>query len=275
MKIIVAKNIGLCFGVERALKIVNNILEKSEGPFFILEPLIHNEILMEKLKKKGLKLINSLDRVRGGALIISAHGEKPIIFRKAKIKKLKIIDTTCPLVKNAQNLARKFQKNKYKVIIIGDKKHKEVEGVLGATNDKAIVINNEKEAGKIKSSKPIAVIAQTTQDFNKVKTILKELKKTCKKIEFLNTLCQACQKRQKEVENLAKKVDLLLIIGSKTSANTKRLFEIGKKNNKNTVWVENAEQLKRLVVFKRGSIGLAGGTSAPKWLVNEIIKKIK
>lgn len=121
MKIIKTKSIGLCFGVERALKTVNNLLKKKGEFFYILEPLIHNEILMEELKKKGLKLIPSLEKAKKGVLIISAHGEKPIIFERAKRKGLKIVDTTCPLVKNAQNLAQKFQKNNYQVLIIGDK----------------------------------------------------------------------------------------------------------------------------------------------------------
>jgi 4-hydroxy-3-methylbut-2-enyl diphosphate reductase len=273
MKIIFSKDIGFCFGVKRAVKIVENLIKESEGPFWLLEPIVHNERVMGKLKKEGVRLVTSLKEIDKGVLVISAHGEKIEIYRKAKEKGLKIVDTTCPLVTNAQNLAKKFQGLGYQIFIAGDKKHKEVTGIWEATNKKAIIISKAKDFSRVKIEKPTVLISQTTQSLNNIKKIFKELKKKDKKAKFLNTLCPTCQKRQKEIKELAKKADLILIIGSKSSANTKRLWEIAK--NKNSFLVEGEKDLDKSIIGKRKIIAITSGTSTPNWIINEVVEKIK
>jgi len=275
MEIIFSKDIGFCFGVKRAVKIVEDLIKESEGPFWLLEPIVHNEKVMGKFKKAGVRLVTSLEEIDKGVLIISAHGEKTEVYRRAKEKGLKIVDTTCPLVTGAQNLAKKFQSLGYQSFIAGDKNHKEVTGILEATDKKAIVISKAKDFSKVKIEKPTVLISQTTQSLRNIKEIFKELKKKDKKAKFLNTLCPTCQNRQKEIKELAKKADLVLVVGSKSSANTKRLFEIARNKNKNSFLVEGVNDLNKSAIAERKRIAITSGTSTPDWIIDEVVEKIK
>ncbi len=283
MEIILGKNIGFCFGVKRAYDLSLKIAKQSNKFCFCLGPLVHNESVIEKLQKLGIKTISSLDDIKdnhsGDPLIIPAHGAKPETFSKAKAKGLEIIDATCPLVKKVQEAARELQNNGYNVIIIGDKNHTEVESIQGAIDDKGIVIENMKDIQLLnkKSLKnlPLGVVSQTTQSLENVDKILKELRKISKKIKFSNTLCPFVADRQKEVKKISQKVDLILIIGSSSSANTKRLADIAKGSKKPVYYIENENQLKKEWFCNIKKLGIFSGTSTPDWEIKKIINKIK
>jgi len=275
MKIILAPKIGFCFGVKRAFNMSLEALNKKPKPCQVLGPLVHNELVIEKLKKKGIKFINSLNEAKKGTIIIPAHGEDPKVLEKIKKMGLEIIDTTCPLVKKVQDLAKNLQKKGYQVIIIGDKDHKEVKSIQAGIKEKGIIIENEKYFPKLKIKKPLAIIAQTTQNPERAKKILKKLKKKFKDVKFHNTLCPTVQSYQKEIKKLAPKVDLMLIVGSKTSANTKRLVEIAKTSGKPVYHIENPDQLKEKWLSGVRKLGIATGTSTPDWSIKEVIKKLE
>lgn len=276
MKIILVPKIGFCFGVKRAVDISLESLGKGPGPCQVLGPLVHNELVVSQLKKKGVRFINSLKEAKGGTIIISAHGEDPKVLEKIKKMGYGMIDATCFLVTRVQSLARELQKKGHQVIIIGDRDHKEVKSIQAAIKGKGIIINNESDVFNLKTKKgQVAVVVQTTHNPVKVEEILKKLRKRFKSVEFHNTLCPTVQMCQKEVRKLTPMVDLMLIVGSKTSANTTRLVEIAKASNTTVCHLESAKELKKDWFFGVKKIGLAGGTSTPDWLIKEVINKIK
>lgn len=270
MKIIAAENIGFCSGVKRAILIAEKSLKESPKPVQFLGNLVHNEKVIEKFKKKGVRFIKNLKEAKPGTLIIQAHGFPP--FPKKFNKKILIRDATCPLVKKVQTAANSFQKENYKVIIIGDKNHDEVTGINGFTGNKAVIIENGKQAKKLPKFNKIGAVAQTTQNLENVNRALKVLKKKSKKLKFINTLCPEVQTRQKELGLILKKTDGILVIGSKTSANTGRLTQLCKNFQKPFWRINSLEELKGCDFKNLSRLGMASGTSTPDWEIKKIKK---
>lgn len=278
MKIQVSQYAGFCFGVNRALKIVFDILDKAERPIQMLGNLVHNEEVVKKLKNKGIKVINSLDQVEKGVLIITAHGIDPKIINQAKKKGLKVVDTTCPMVLKVHQLAKVLAKEGRKIILFGDKDHIEVKGINGAINNQAVIIDSLEKAKSInfKSEEKIGFISQTTQNVEEFEKIAEVIKSKCKDVKVFNTICQSTRGRQEDVRNLAQNNDLIIIVGSRTSANTKRLFEIARSLNQKTFWVTRADQIKKeWFLDSVESIGVSAGASTPPWIIKEVVEKLK
>lgn len=278
MKIIFAKEIGFCFGVNRALKMVEDNLPKLKKPIKIYGPLVHNEEVTKRLRKKGIKIVNDLKKTKAGTLIITAHGLPQKIKNKLiRRRGLDLLDTTCPIVTRVQKTAELLQKEGKKVLIFGDPNHQEVLGIKGAVKEKAIVFCSKEELLKFKpkKNKKYGLVAQTTQNFEKFKEIEKIAKRKIFQIAIFNTICQTSYKRQVEIRKLAKKVDAVLIIGSTTSANTKRLYQISSKINPGTFFVKTAEDLKREWFENIKNVGIGAGASTPDWIINEVVKKLK
>ena len=273
MKIIFAKHIGFCWGVKRAITIAKKSLKEDPKPIQFLGPLVHNEKVIERLKKLGGKFIppsNLESGIKSGTLILRAHGE--IVDLKKTEKKIIVRDTTCPLVKNAQLTAQNLFKDGYQVIIIGDKGHPEVKGIKGRTEGQALVLENESQAKSLPKFKKMGVVSQTTQDLNKVNEILKILKNKAKKFKWVNTVCPEVVFRQKELSKISKKADGILVIGSRSSANTRRLAEIVKKVKKPIWWINSLAELKKINFKDISSLGVVSGTSAPDWEIKKIKK---
>jgi len=271
MKVIFAKHIGFCWGVKRAITIAEKSLKKDPKPIQFLGPLVHNEKVIERLKKLGGKFIppsNLESGIKSGTLILRAHGE--IVDLKKTEKKIIIRDTTCPLVKNAQLKAQNLFKDGYQVIIIGDKGHPEVKGIKGRTEGQALVLENESQAKSLPKFKKMGVVSQTTQDLNKVNEILKILKNKAKKFKWVNTVCPEVVFRQKELSKISKKADGILVIGSRSSANTRRLAEIVKKVKKPIWWINSLAKLKKINFKDISSLGVVSGTSTPDWEIKKI-----
>ena len=273
MKIIFAKHVGFCWGVKRAITIAEKSLKKDPKPIQFLGPLVHNEKVIERLKKLGGKFIppSRLESgIKSGTLILRAHGE--IVDLKKTEKKIIIRDTTCPLVKNAQLKAQNLFEDGYQVIIIGDKGHPEVKGIKGRTEGQALVLENESQAKSLPKFKKMGVVSQTTQDLNKVNEILKILKNKAKKFKWVNTVCPEVVFRQKELSKISKKADGILVIGSRSSANTRRLAEIVKETEKPIWWINSLAKLKKINFKDVSSLGVVSGTSAPDWEIKKIKK---
>ena len=273
MKVIFAKHIGFCWGVKRAITIAEKSLKEDPKPIQFLGPLVHNEKVIERLKKLGGKFIppsNLESGIKSGTLILRAHGE--IVDLKKTEKKIIIRDTTCPLVKNAQLKAQNLFEDGYQVIIIGDKGHPEVKGIKGRTEGQALVLENESQAKSLPKFKKMGVVSQTTQDLNKVNEILKILKNKAKKFKWVNTVCPEVVFRQKELSKISKKADGILVIGSRSSANTRRLAEIVKKVKKPIWWINSLAELKKINFKDISSLGVVSGTSAPDWEIKKIKK---
>jgi 4-hydroxy-3-methylbut-2-enyl diphosphate reductase len=273
MKVIFAKHIGFCSGVKRAITIAEKSLEEDPKPIQFLGPLVHNEKIIEKLKKQGGKFISNLKEISSGTLILRAHGE---ILDSTKIgKKILIRDTTCPLVKRVQRTANFLFKQGYRVIIIGDKNHPETKGIKECVKNRAIIIENDFQAKNLPKLKKIGVVSQTTQNLNKVNQILTILKNKVKEFKWVNTICPEVIFRQKELSEILKKADRTLVIGSRSSANTRRLVEIAKKSKKPAWWINSLEELKKINLKGISSLGVISGTSMPDREIQKIRKYLK
>ena len=274
MKIIIAKNIGFCSGVRRAILITEKSLKADSKPIQFLGSLVHNEKVIEKFIKKGVKFIKDVKEAKGGTIVIQTHGVPPNLNKKIG-QQIVIRDATCPLVKKVQLIANSLYRKGHKVIIVGDKDHAETKGIKGWSESQALIIENENQARKLARYKKIGVVAQTTQNLDNINRVLKILKNKVEKIKYFNTLCPEVQARQKELNSILKKVNSILVIGSRSSANTKRLVEITKKSKKPVWWVNSSEELKRKKLNNVSPLGVVSGTSTPDWIIREVINKLK
>jgi len=279
LRIKLAKSLGFCSGVSRAINIAESILNKEKGKVYSLGSIIHNHEEINRLRSKGLINVKSLDEVENfSCVILPSHGSPRGIIEAARKKKLKLIDVTCPYVSHVHKICKKLYTDKFTVIIIGDSHHPEVKALIDLAPG-AIIIESRKDILENQFSyKKVGIISQTTQSkekfFSIVGLILRK-NHNIQEVHIFNTICLDTSRRQEEVKELARAVDRLVVIGSRTSANTKRLLALGRRVNKKTFLAEkdNAALLKHL----KGAalIGIISGASAPRWLVDRIIKKIK
>ena len=279
LRIKLAKSLGFCSGVSRAINIAESILNKEKGKVYSLGSIIHNHEEINRLRSKGLINVKSLDEVENSScVILPSHGSPRRIIESARKKKLKLIDVTCPYVSHVHKICKKLYTDKFTVIIIGDSHHPEVKALIDLAPG-AIIIESRKDILENQFSyKKVGIISQTTQSqekfFSIVGLILRK-NHNIQEVSIFNTICLDTSRRQEEVKELARAVDRLVVIGSRTSANTKRLLALGRRVNKKTFLAEkdNAALLKHL----KGAalIGIISGASAPRWLVDRIIKKIK
>jgi len=274
IKIIIAKNIGFCSGVRRAILITEKSLKTDSKPIQFLGSLVHNEKVIEKFIKKGVKFIKDVKEAKGGTIVIQTHGVPPNLSKKIS-QQIVIRDATCPLVKKVQLIANSLYRKGHKVIIVGDKDHAETKSIKGWSESQALIIENKNQARKLARYKKVGVVAQTTQSLDNVNRVLKILKNKVEKIKYFNTLCPEVQARQKELNSILKKVNGILVIGSRSSANTKRLVEITKKSKKPVWWVNSSEELKRKKLNNVSPLGVVSGTSTPDWIIREVINKLK
>ena len=273
MKIYISQYSGFCFGVKRAIEIAQKALKRYKN-IYIIEDIVHNQQVSQDLKKQGIKKVKNIEDIpQKSPFLINAHGVSKSIYEKARKRNLKIIDTTCPIVKNIHKKAIKLEKEGYGIIIIGDKNHVEVQAIKGSVKE-GTVVGNAKDLKKIKNIPlKIGCICQSTQNIENVASVIYELVKISQELKFINTICKEIEKRQEEIRRLSKKTEAVIIVGSKKSANTSRLFEIAKNINPYTFFIETPQKLKK--EWKRfNSIGVAGGASTPLYLLKEVEKKL-
>lgn len=278
MKINLAKSAGFCFGVKRALDIAFKTA-KSHSRVYMLGDIVHNEDVIKKLEKSGIKKVLRIDSApaKNNTLLIRAHGASREIFRKARRLGYKIVDATCPMVKEIHKIAKDMEHKRYKVMVIGDKKHDEVQGIVGQLKNKAMIIDPAKQIplNKIKRIKKAAVLSQSTQNFKQVIAVVAVLKKHIKKLKFSDTICRPTRIKQREIMAMPLENDVMIIIGSKTSANTRRLFEISKTLNQRSYWVQSEKELKPEWFKGAKSAGITAGASTPEWITQRVIKYLK
>ena len=276
MEINIAKSAGFCFGVKRALNIAFETA-KAKNKIEMLGNIVHNEDVIREVLNSGIKKINTLKEGKGKILLIRAHGAPQKTYQKATQLGYKIVDATCSMVKEIHKIAKDWEKKGYQIIIIGDKKHDEVKGIAGQLQTKAIVIESKKDIsnknlGKIKKA---ALVVQSTQNTKKVTSMFKKIKKYIKDLKIFNTICKPTMRKQEEIRKMPLENDLMLIIGSKTSANTKRLYEISKSLNKKSYWVGKESELKPQWFKNINKVGITAGASTPIYTTTKIIERIK
>lgn len=275
MEIIIAKNCGLCYGVKRALRMAKVTRKQKTGEVFTFGDLIHNPQVIQDLKRQGIQSIDGFDQIREGTVIIRSHGVSPEIYNLLNKKKIDIVDATCPIVKRIQKLVASLAKKEHEIIIVGNKEHPEIKGLIGYSRGKGIIIEHESQAKILPSKKRRSVLAQSTQDLFLFIRVVAALIERTEALQVYNTICQSTQTRQKSTSELASCVDTLFIIGGKNSSNTQKLFQISKRILPNTHFIEKAEQITPAMVEEAKKIGLSGGASTPPEAIEEAVVKIK
>jgi 4-hydroxy-3-methylbut-2-enyl diphosphate reductase len=273
MKIIVAKKAGFCFGVKRAIDITFDLAKGSKKGIFTYGPLIHNPQVVEELKQKGISTTDDLYSRNIKTLIIRTHGVSPGVYTETSKMGYNLIDATCPFVKKAQNFTKKLRDEGYQVLIIGDKHHPEVQGLIGFAGSDVLVANKIENLKNIK--KKVGIIIQTTQSFETLKEIVLEVIATAREVKIYNTICDSTVQRMKETKEIAKKVDLMIIVGGKNSANTNQLVNLSKEACAKVYHLETAEEIEKKWLRKVEKVGISGGASTPQWIINDVIKKIR
>jgi 4-hydroxy-3-methylbut-2-enyl diphosphate reductase len=275
MKVIVAKNSGLCYGVKRALRLAKETRKRKTEKVFTFGDLIHNPQVIVDLEKKGIHSIDDLDLIEEGTVIIRSHGVSPRIYDIFEKKQIEIVDATCPIVKKIQKLVEALAKKEEEIIIVGNKQHPEIKGLIGYSKKKGIIIETERQARNLPPKKRRAVLAQSTQDLFLFISVVAALIERTEELKVYNTICQSTQTRQKSTSELASCVDTLFIIGGKNSSNTKKLYQISKRILPHTYFIEKANQITPKMVKGAKKIGLSGGASTPPEAIQEAVAKIK
>jgi 4-hydroxy-3-methylbut-2-enyl diphosphate reductase len=276
MSIILAKKSGFCYGVKRAVDTCLKLKDKyTDKKIYTLGPLIHNNDVVNFLKKQNIypidyENINTLKE--GDIIILRSHGVTLETIEKLKEKKLNIIDATCPYVSNIQKKVQKYYEKGYSILIVGDKNHPEVIGINGWCNNSAIICKNAEEIENLPAK--ICVVSQTTEKKEHWVSVLSKVVNECREIIAFNTICNATEVRQLSAKELSKEVDFMVVIGSKSSSNTTKLYEICKTNCDNTIHVENAGELPDYISNKYYKIGVTAGASTPDWIIKEAIFKM-
>jgi len=275
MEVIIAKNSGLCYGVKRALRLAKETRKRKTEQVFTTGDLIHNPQVIADLEKKGIHSIHDLDLIEEGTVIIRSHGVSPKIYDILRKKQIEIVDATCPIVKKIQHLVEALAKKEEEIIIVGNKQHPEIKGLIGYSKKKGIIIETERQAQDFPPKKRRAVLAQSTQDLFLFISVVAALIERTEELKVYNTICQSTQTRQKSTSELASCVDTLLIIGGKNSSNTKKLYHISKRILPHTYFIEKADQITPAMVKGAKKIGLSGGASTPPEAIQEAVAKIK
>ena len=276
MKIRVAASAGFCFGVNRAVRMVYDLLEKGEN-VYTLGPIIHNPNMVAELEARGVKIVDSPAQVPpGGTVVIRSHGVSAAVWREIAARDLDCADATCPFVTKIHRIAAAASQKRQTVLIAGDAAHPEVQGIVGHCDSECFVFKNAGELEKLLSLHPdlsrrnICVIAQTTFSVSEWRNCLEILKKVCTNATIFDTICNATVQRQSEALELAQKSDLMLVIGGRQSSNTAKLRDVCGASCE-TYLIENAEEIPRDALLRAHSIGITAGASTPASIIKEVL----
>ena len=274
MKITVAKDAGYCFGVRDAVNMAYDSAEEF-GNVYMLGDIVHNEQVVEDLENVGTKVVESLDDVpKDSPILFRAHGTVNELWDEAKSKRMNIIDATCPLVHEIHHEVKKLAKDGRKIIIIGDHGHDEVVAIANQVED-SIIISSPSEASKLRKMKKVGVVSQSTQMIENVQEIINILMEKVFDLHFVNTICYPTKRNHEQIKSLAIENDIMIIIGSFTSANSKRLAELSSERNNNSYQVTCAAGLKVEWFKNKNSVGISAGASTPDYLIEEVKLKIQ
>jgi len=273
MKITIAKDAGYCFGVRDAVNLAYKTAEEY-GEVYMLGDIVHNENVIHDLDKSGAKVIDDINEIpEDKPILLRAHGTKKDIWAEANKRKINVVDATCPLVHEIHNEVKKLAEDGRQIFVIGDHGHDEVVAIADQVPG-TIVIASEEEARKVKKYKKAGVVSQSTQTIENVQEIINILMQKVFDLHFVNTICYPTKRNQEQIKTLAVESDVMLIIGSFTSANSKRLTLLSKLINKNTYQVTSAKNIKDEWFDNCKSVGISAGASTPDYLIEEVKEKL-
>ncbi len=279
MKIQVAEHSGYCYGVKRAINILDSLILEHQK-VYTLGPIIHNKQVTDYYEQKGVLVIDNISDLRDNeidtvSIVIRSHGAPKHIYDEAAAKGIKIHDATCPYVKKIQNTVSTYATKGYNIIIVGNANHPEVIGINGWCENKALIIEKMEHLELIKDFKrPTCVVAQTTYNIKQWELLSKEIEIRLSDVIIFNTICHATEQRQQAVLDLASKVDLMVVVGGKHSSNTIKLAELCAKQVK-TIHIETRDDLTSVDLIGSKNVGITAGASTPDWVIQSVILKIE
>lgn len=275
-KIVVAQNAGYCYGVERALKIAEGAVDASQGPIVTLGPLIHNPIVVERLAQRGIGVVESAAEVECGTVIVRTHGVDPEVTAAARDRGLTVIDATCPFVSVAHQKAQLLRRGRYVPLILGERDHPEVAGLLACAGARAVVVEDPAEVPESAvRGKRVGIVVQTTQTREGLSALVARVAPLAREMLVFNTICDATEKRQAEAQKLARKVDVVVVVGGRNSANTTRLASLCLALQPRTHHVEHAGELEAEWFAGARKVGVVAGASTPQEEIDAAAMRIR
>jgi len=275
MEIVLARNSGFCFGVKRAINLAQEAIRKSRLPVYSVGPIIHNPQEVERLTKLGLIPVQTLKGVRKGKLVVRSHGVHPATLHEAREKGIEIVDATCPLVRKAQEYARFLANEGYRVCVVGEADHPEVLAIVGFAGKDTLILDSPLSLARLRHVARLGVIAQTTLSYEVFQFYLSKLIEKTDELRVFNTICKAAVVRQKATLKVAKKADLMLVVGGRNSANTTRLFELCRMSGREAYHIETADEIDERWLQGKGRVGVTAGASTPDWVIESVLGRLK
>ncbi|MEN6566493.1 MAG: bifunctional 4-hydroxy-3-methylbut-2-enyl diphosphate reductase/30S ribosomal protein S1 [Veillonellales bacterium] len=273
MKILLAEHRGFCYGVKRAVEMARNCIG-CEGKYYTLGPIIHNPQFVKKLEEQGIRAVKDVAEVSDGTIIIRSHGVGPQVYAAAEKKGIKIIDATCPHVKKAQQAALQLLKDGYTVVVVGEAYHPEVKSIVAWTHNQVLVVETPKQAQALSCYSRLGVVSQTTFAGKLFTEITAILKTKTEELKIDKTICTATEIRQQSAVRLASKVDAMIVVGGKNSANTSRLVDLCRQAGGKVFPIETAEELDQQDFQGVNMVGITAGASTPDWIIEEVYRKM-
>jgi len=273
MEIIVAKTAGFCFGVKRAVDIAFDMAKKKQKGTYTLGPIIHNPQVIDELKKKGISPIKDIGTRGIKSIIIRTHGIPLELMNRIADAGCGVVDATCPFVKKAQHYAKLLKEEGYQVIILGDREHPEVQGLMSYAGENVIVVNDKEPLPPVKRN--VGIVVQTTQPVEALKKLFGKVIEQAKNVKVYNTICNSTALRLKETEEMSKKADVMIVVGGKNSANTTQLARLCQSLSVPTHHIETANELRAGWFKNIKKVGITAGASTPDWIIEDIIKKLR
>lgn len=276
-KIVVARVAGFCFGVQRAVDMVMEARRARYGRLTSLGPIVHNNQVIDRLMAQGVESAADLGEVREGAVILSAHGVAPSTLEAARAQGLDVVDVTCPFVTRVHRTAQQLLEQGYQLLLLGDAGHTEVQGILGAVaavGGTATVVRSAAEVKELALGRRVGIVTQTTQPAEAFAAVVAEVSKRVFDVRAYNTICNATDELQDAAIDLARQVELVIVVGGKQSANTGRLRNLCAEQGVPAYHVETADEIEEAWLEGKTVIGLTGGASTPDWLLEDVARRL-
>lgn len=275
LKVVVAEHAGMCFGVNRALKMVDSVSGKPSA-VSTLGPLIHNPQVVKQLEDSGVSMVRDISELDSGTVVIPSHGTTKETINRATLAGLEVLNATCPFVANVHEKAEHLTSDGYEVVVVGDPGHTEVKGIVSAAGDSARIVRNLEDAQKIDwSGKRVGLVSQTTQKPESFGSIAGYIASQAGELLAYNTICYSTQERQSAARDLAPEVDVMIVVGGRNSANTNRLTEICCEAKVPTYHVEVASDISPEWLSEAKVVGLTAGASTPEWVTQEVKSRLE
>jgi (E)-4-hydroxy-3-methyl-but-2-enyl pyrophosphate reductase len=275
VKVVLARTAGFCIGVRRALEMVLEAINENHGKIYTYGPLIHNPQVLELLAERGITVLRPGEKVADGLVVIRAHGVPPQEMQELESAGGLIIDATCPRVAKVQAIIRRWAHQGFATLIVGDADHPEVAGLMGHTQGRGYVVRDSQDVAALPELQDLIVVVQTTQSEAHFEARVAEIRARFPQARIYNTICDATASRQGEVQQLARQVEALVVVGGRNSGNTQRLVQISRGTGIPTYHVETEQELDLEEMSRYQTVGVTAGASTPHWLIGNVVSTLK